>query len=146
MSYVDQKGDPALVPLAGAAATDVDLALGTAAVVAVAYPGLQPFEVVGLSALVTTQFDTADTVLTVRKRITLGSDTGSTIIGTMTIPNGALVGKVYYKKFAAVKVSPGDELVISTDGGTTAGTAIVRLEVQPSWDAPGNNADMIAAA
>lgn len=145
MSYEHQQ-DAMVAPIAGAAATDADVALGTAAVVGLLYAGLQPIMVKGISAQVVTTFDTADTVLTVRKRVTPGSDTGSTILGTLTIPNAAAAPNTYYKKFDPVKLSAGEELVVSTDGGTTAGTAILRLETMPSWEAPQNNTKLIASA
>lgn len=135
-----------IVPIAGAAATDADVALGTAAVVGLFYAGLSPILIKGLTAQVVTTFDTADTILTVRKRITPGSDTGSTIIGTLTIPNAAAAPNTYYKEFDPVKVSAGEELVISTDGGTTAGTAILKLRGIPQWEHPSNNTKLIASA
>lgn len=133
--------------VAGAAATDADIALGTAAVVAVAYAGLQPMLVKALTAQVVTTFDTADTILTVTRRPTPGSGTGAVEIGTLTIPNAAAAPNVYYKEFnPPVKVSPGEELVISTDGGTTAGTAILRVLTNPSWEHPSNNTKLIESA
>jgi hypothetical protein len=144
MSY-DHQQDGSVAPIAGAAATDADIALGTAAVVGLFYAGIQPVVCKAITAQVVTTFDTADTVLTIRKRITPGSDTGSTILGTLTIPNGAVAPNTYYKKFDGAKLSAGEELVVSTDGGTTAGTAIIRLDMTPSWEAVGNNAKLIAS-
>jgi hypothetical protein len=142
--YDHQRDVPLL--LAGAAATDADIALGTAAVVAVAYAGLQPFKVTDLTAQVVTTFDTADTVLTVTRRPTPGSGTGAVTIGTLTIPNAAAAPNVYYKEFDPVTISPGEEIVISTDGGTTNGTAILRLGSRPAWEHPSNNSKLIASA
>lgn len=145
MSYDHQTDIVDLV--AGAAATDADVALGTAAVVAVAYAGLQPMMIKGLTAQVVTTFDTADTILTVRKRVTPGTDTGATVIGTLTIPNAAAAPNTYYKQFSPpVKLSAGEELTVATDGGTTAGTAILRLLSNPNWEHPSNNTKLIASA
>lgn len=139
----DHQQESNIVPIAGAAATDVDVALGTSAVVAVLYAGMQPIMVKGLTAQVVTTFDTADTVLTIRHRITPGSDTGSTILDTLTIPNAAAAPNTYYVRFEPMKLSAGEELVISTDGGTTAGTAILRIQAYETWEAPSNNTKLI---
>lgn len=129
------------------AADDWDIALGTAGVMLAApILGDQPVDVVGLTAQVVTTFDTAATVLTVYRRPTPGSNTGRVTIGTVTIPNGAAAPNVYYKYFDAVKVVPGEEITVETDGGTTAGTAILSLITAPRWEHPSNNSKMILSA
>lgn len=128
------------------AATGV-IALGTAGIVGRLFPGMSgPVTVHGFWATVTVAFDTADTILTLKRRPTPGSATGEVTIATMTIPNGAAVGKQYYEIAAApVKVFPGEEIAIETDGGTTAGVAAVGVVTTPSWEHPSNNANMITS-
>lgn len=129
------------------AADDLDIALGTAGVMlALPVLGGVPVLVEALFAQVVTTFDTAATVLTVYRRPTPGSDTGRVTIGTLTIPNAAAAPNVYYKLFTPVKVSPGEEITVETDGGTTAGTAILSLRTMPAWEHPSNNTKMIASA
>lgn len=148
MSYDHQKNFLLLPDTATPAADDYDIALGTSGVVA-AQPvtGGIPMMVEAAFAQVVTTFDTADTVLTISRRPTPGSDTGKVSIGTLTIPNAAAAPNVYYKEFTTpTKVSPGEEILIETDGGTTNGTAILSLRMRPVWEHPSNNTKMIASA
>lgn len=110
-------------------------------------PGYQPITPRAIFAIITTQATIAATILTFKFRPTIGSAAGEVVIGTLTIPINAPVGNVYYKKVSsAVKCLPGGEIVCQTDGGATAGNASIGVSAEPTWDAPENNAKMVASA
>lgn len=73
----------------------------------------------------------------------------STAVATITVPNGATIGKVYYKENLAVSFAVGDVMqirhVIGT-GGSVAGQGGVDWHCEPSDEVPGNNSDMAASS
>ncbi len=83
------------------------------------------------------------------KYITPGAGSTSTVIGTITVPNGAVIGKSYYKPDLGVACAVGDVVqvkwVIGT-GGSAAGAGNVDWKCEASAEIVGNNADMVASS
>lgn len=98
-------------------------------------------------AVITTQIATATLTLTYKFRPTPGSAAGEIIIGTLTIPVGALVGKSYYKDMALLDIpcNPGGEVVVQAAGGAT-GNATVGVSVEVTPENPDNHPNMILSA
>lgn len=73
----------------------------------------------------------------------------STVIGSITVPTGAAVGKVYYKDNLSTSFAVGDVVqirhVIGT-GGTVAGQGNVDWYCEPDPEVVGNNSDMAASS
>lgn len=110
------------------------------------YVGYQPIVIDHLWATVTVVSAAAISVATWKYRPTPGSDTGSSTIGTLSIPVATAPGKSVYKKLATVFTAlPGSEITVTTTGAAT-GNATMGFTCHPSWDAPTNNANMIASA
>ena len=112
-------------------------------------PGLQPVLLRGWAAIVTTAIQAADPcTINLDKRVTAGSDTGrvADIVGSITIPASTVQGKVYYKRGFQAKISPGEELVAEVTDATAAGNATIVLLLEPSWEEPANNSNMVASA
>lgn len=122
------------------------IALGTAQLGARLIATATPLRLRGVYATVTVAFDTADTVLSIRKRPTPGSASGQTLIDTLTIPNGAVAGAVYYVDGLDARINPGEEIYIDSDGGTTAGVAAIGVMAESIWDVPGNYTNMHESA
>ena len=81
-----------------------------------------PVDIVSFGVTLTTTTSVAVTVLTLDKRPTAGSDTARTAAqSTITIPIAAAAGKQYRANFQPIEINPGEEVVIQTDGGSTAG-------------------------
>ncbi|NCX93159.1 MAG: hypothetical protein EBX40_00570 [Gammaproteobacteria bacterium] len=89
-------------------------------------------------------------VVTFKRRPTIGSATGEVSIGTVVIPGGAAVGKVYYKKVSPVVCAVGEQIVIEVTtaaaGGGAAGNGQGFFEAEQDPETPANNADMILSA
>jgi len=111
------------------------------------FPGYQKIKCRAIWAVVTTQIATATLTLTFKFRPTPGSASGEIVIGTLTLPVGALVGKSYYKDVALFDIPcpPGGEVVVQAAGGAT-GNATVGINYEPTWENPDNNANMILSA
>ncbi len=82
---------------------------------------------------------------------TFGSSTNSVAIGTLTIPNAAAVGQVYYKDVSYVRLNAGDELAVlinvqAVDAGTAAGAGFVGFTFEPAPEYVANQSNMIASA
>jgi hypothetical protein len=112
-------------------------------------PGLQPVLLRGWALIVTTAVTAADPVtMSVDKRVTAGSDTGrvADIVGSITLPGGTVAGKVYYKRGFQAKISPGEELVFEVTDAAVAGNATIVILLEPSWEEPAQNTNMVASA
>mgnify|MGYP003581392445 CR=1 FL=1 len=112
-------------------------------------PGLQPVLIRGWSLTVTTAVTSADPVtVNIDKRVTAGSDTGrvADIVGSITLPGGTAAGKCYYKRGFQAKISPGEEIVVECTDAAVACNATVVLLLEPSWEEPANNSNMVASA
>ena len=82
------------------------------------------------------------------KRVTTGSDTGATAVGTLTIPDATAVNKTVYKSVTPVNFQVGDLMKISwTVGtGTPTGMGVASWICTVDPEVAGNNSDMIASA
>jgi hypothetical protein len=109
-------------------------------------PGMTPHVVRGWALIVTTGIQAADPVtVSLDKRITAGSDTGrvNDLTASAVIPGGTVAGKVYYKDGFQAKVSPGEELVFEVTDASAAGALTFVLLLEPSWEEPLNNTNMV---
>ncbi len=82
---------------------------------------------------------------------TFGSTTGSVSLGSLTIPNAAAVGQVYYKDLTYARLNAGEELMIqkgvqAVDAGTAAGAGFVGFLFDPAPEYVANQSNMIASA
>jgi hypothetical protein len=109
-------------------------------------PGMTPQRVRAISATITTITATAIITLTFKYRPTPGSSSGEVTIGTLTLPIGAAVGKVYYKKGLDYLVQPGGEVVVQAAGASATGNATLGMLTEPHWEMPANNSNAIASA
>lgn len=68
------------------------------------------------------------------KRITPGSDTGAVVIGSLTVPDGTVIGKVLYKDVDPMVMDVGDALKVENTqiavGGTIAGSGCYSFEIE----------------
>lgn len=140
MSYQDQKTEIHFA--AAATANDIVTPADPIATVVI-QPGFQPIRVSHIWARIVTANTVAPTILTFKKRITIGSATGESVIGTLTIPIGAAIANVYWKSVDGVIIYPGQEIVVQTDGGGTAGTAVLGVHTDPAWEHPSNRTNMV---
>ncbi len=132
-----------------------DTALNLAATAAI-YQGWgihSPIALNRISFLVTTAVTSGSVAGQVhfKRYPTQGSSSGSVAIGTLTIPNAAAVGNVYYKDVPYVKLQAGEELaawigVQCVDAGTAQGAGFVGFTYDPAPDSEGNNTKLIASA
>lgn len=78
-----------------------------------------------------------------------GASGASSVIGTITVPNGATIGKSYYKSNLSTAFAVGDVVqvkwVIGT-GGSVAGQGNVDWKCEIDPEIAGNNADMVASS
>lgn len=78
-----------------------------------------------------------------------GAGGSATVIGTLTVPNGATIGKSYYKADLSTALAVGDVIqvkhVIGT-GGTVTGIGNVDWYCEHSPEIVGNNSDMVASS
>lgn len=95
--------------------------------------------------------DTTAPAVIVKRRVTAGSDTGAETLATLTIPDGAAVGKVYYKDIDGTRLEVGDELVFqhtvqAVDSLSAAGAGYFGIELVDSPESVGNSSNMILSA
>ena len=109
-------------------------------------PGMTPQRVRGISATITVVTATEVITCTFKYRPTPGSATNEVTIGTLTLPIGAAVGKVYWKKGLDYLVQPGGEVVVQTAGASATGSAVFGMLVEPHWESPANLANGVASA
>lgn len=111
------------------------------------FQGYVKVKVRAIWAVVTTQIATATLTLTYKFRPTPGSSSGEIVIGTLTLPVGALVGKSYYKDMALFDIPcvPGGEIVVQAAGGAT-GNATVGISLEATPENPDNHSNMILSA
>lgn len=85
-------------------------------------------------------------VLSIEKRPTIGSDTGRSVIDTITFPASDQQGKIYFVEPNA-SVNAGDELVLEvTTNSTGAKVRELIIELLEGVSSPANVADMIESA
>ena len=77
-----------------------------------------------------------------------GAGGSATVIGTITVPNGATIGKVYYKKDLNVQFAVGDVVQIKhvVGSGSPSGQGNVDWFCEISPEVEGNNTDMVASS
>lgn len=77
-----------------------------------------------------------------------GSSSGSSAMGTLTIPDGTAIGKTVYKDITPVKFSVGQAVHIAWTVGTGTPTGQGEAEIDADWDpeTAANNSSMIASA
>lgn len=90
-------------------------------------------------------------VLTFRKRLSYGTSGSQVTLGTLTIPNGAALGKVYYKDISPVSLAPGqsicfDHTTQAVDASSAAGKVIYFVELELDPEVVGNSSNMVASA
>lgn len=83
------------------------------------------------------------------KYTTPGAGGTATVIGTVTVPTGATIGKSYYKSDLGVACAVGDVVqikhVVGT-GGSVAGMGNIDWKCEISPEVVGNNSDMVASS
>lgn len=145
--YTEELSAGSIIPFGtGVLAADVL----TAAAVHGEYVFLKRARVRRILALVSTTVanDTAAAVVTFRHRITPGSATGETSIGTLTFPDGVVAGKVLYKDIEEEEFAAGDSIAFEvttagTDGTAAAGGAYYGFECFLDNEDPRNETDMV---
>lgn len=97
--------------------------------------------------------DTTAPAVSFTARVTPGSDSGATVLGTLTIPHGTAVGKVVYKDIEPFTLNPGDTLapkstVQTVDAGssTETGQGFYGFELHDMPEEPANSGDMVESA
>lgn len=105
-----------------------------------------------IAVIVTTAVvaDLGAPVITFRKRPTPGSSSGQSVVGTITVPDLAVVGSVYYKEINPVELDPGQELAYdvstaATSAGSAAGAVLAVEEYQDDPEFVKDQANMIAS-
>jgi hypothetical protein len=93
---------------------------------------------------------TGAVVVAFKKRPTPGSTSGDSTIGSISIPAGTAVGKVYYKDISPAVLNAGDELVFQVTtaaaGGGAAGAGLPLFEGEFVGEMAANQSDMVASA
>lgn len=95
--------------------------------------------------------DTTAPVVEFNRRPTPGSSSGEVLLGQLTIPEGAAVGKVYYKDISPVRLQVGDALSLehvtqAADSGAAAGAGYYMFELVDEPENIANEADAVASA
>jgi hypothetical protein len=108
-------------------------------------PGYVPHIVRAASCVLRTDA-TANGVLVFELHPIAGNSTNSNL-AVLNVPNGTVAGKVIYKDGLNQVVTPGAEVqanVTGTFGNAT--TCHICLYVEPTWETPANDSDMVATA
>ena len=149
--YVEKSASMALMRLSNAFDTAENLAASAA--VHGGYIVMRPIKVTAFYFAVTTLVaaDNVAPVIEVNRRPTVASSSGEAVIASMTIPEAAAVGKVYYKFVEPVLCYPGDELSFelvtqATDSGTAAGAGFYGVDYELVSEAVSNCGDWVASA
>lgn len=134
----------------------IDTAVNLAGVAAsyAGYAILQPVSLKRLMFFVTVQATTGTTnaIVNWQSYPTYASSSGAITLGTITIPNGATVGKIYYKDISdSTRLAAGSELALAlqvagTDGGTAQGSGWMGFIWEPAPDADANNTLLVKSS
>lgn len=122
-----------------------DASLASAADIGDWAPGYVPHRIRAAALVLTTSPDAAGQVK-VDKRPTAGSDTsrGDGDVAQLDYTTDEDAGEVVYIDGIDVTVNPGEELVFEVSDATpTAGAAHLVLYVEPMWETPANNSNMV---
>jgi len=112
-------------------------------------PGVLPVRIRAIAACISVaSATTTNAVITFyTNKLGTTTTTARTTVDTITIPGAAAVGKVYYVRGLNVEVSPGQELQgVVTTAATSTGTVNCKVLLEPRWEEPGNDTDMVASA
>lgn len=106
-----------------------------------------PFMVSRLSVEIGTAVNDCTSPIVEMSKVTLANVTSSIV--TLTIPNGAASGKVYYANCSPVKIGVGDKLefrmkTLGGAGGTPAGTGFLGFFASLQPEALGNETNAIS--
>ena len=109
-------------------------------------PGYVPHLLRAWAFVTTTQATVTAPVLDLDKQIAAGSATGriADFVSPLKPLLANVAGKVTYKDGLQSKVSPGEQLVYNITTAATAGAGSVIIFVEPTWEVPGNNTNLIA--
>lgn len=111
-------------------------------------PGYTRGKVRAICATIAVVTGAAIATLTFKFRPTPGSAAGEVILGTLSLPIGAVVGKCYYRDsgslvpVANTQITPGGEIVVQGAGAAT-GSVILSVLLEPMWEHPSNVPNMI---
>jgi hypothetical protein len=124
--------------------------LGSAAVVN-QFLCQRPVSLVFIGFAISTQtVSSGNIVVTIKKRNGIGVSAGEVSLGTITIPTGALVGKVYGKYIDPSVFGIGDviafEVTTAAAGMGAAGAGFSMIQVNYSPEELSNNPDFIQSA
>lgn len=140
--YLNRFGGPRLISTAES--------LASAAVIA-RFMAMHQVQVKQIAFVVSTAtVSSANIVVTVKRRPTVGSSSGEVTIGTLSIPTGVAAGKMYYKNVTPVTVAQGEEIVFEVTtaaaGMGAAGAGYSGFDAEHDPEVPANNSDMVASA
>lgn len=155
MGYPEMTSYESVILRAGTITTAANLAATAGQWVGFAV--LSPIMATRLKFIVTTAVTAGTTapVVAVKRRPTLGSSSNAVVLTSMTIPNGAAVGTVYYRDIpygsgtSNKYLNAGEELSLevttqATDGGTAAGAGFITVERENVVDQAANQSKMVA--
>lgn len=98
----------------------------------------------------TATVSTGNIVVSVFQRPTYGSSSGQVLIGTLSIPTGVAIGKIYYKPVESVKVVQGSQLAFACStaaaGGSAAGAGKCNFKAFMAVEDPKNVSQMVLSA
>lgn len=101
-------------------------------------------------AISTATVSTGNIVIAFKQRTAFGVTAGEVTLGSLNIPGGVALGKVYYKDLDSVKLLPGQELVVEVTtaaaGGGAAGAGFAGIKLGHAPEAPVNVAAMVLSA
>lgn len=122
--------------------------LTSAAVLTDNFVAMEKVEVKQVGFLITTAtVSSGNIVVAVKKRVTAGSASGESTVGTLTIPGGVAAGKIYYKKITPVKLDLGEQIVFEVTtaaaGGGAAGAGYSLVDYDQCPEQPADNTDMV---
>lgn len=137
-------------------APDTAVNLAAAAAQWAGFAVTSPMQVIRVKFFVTTQVTAGTTapVIEIKRRPTYASSSGAVSIATMTIPNGATVGSVYYREVpygsgtSNKYLNYGEELSFelktqAADGGTAAGAGWIDVDFEIAIDQVANQTNAI---
>lgn len=108
-------------------------------------PGYQPHYMRAVAAVIRNVIGATGT-LNFDKRITIASDSGRVDnVAKLSLITAHVAGVVVYQDGLNVLVKPGEEIVVAMDDAAAAGDlADIYLWVEPSWERPANNTNLVA--
>lgn len=100
-------------------------------------------------AIQTATVSNANIVITFKKRPIIGSASGESTIGTLSIPTTIAAGKTYYKDVSGTILKAGEEVVaeVTTQagGGGAAGAGSAFLDCEDDPETAANQTNMVAS-